>query len=176
MNFDMFSNNQLDDMDPNYIYPRPYLDPMAFFNPYSMYPGQMNQNMNMANYMTYMNPYMANPLLGQEPATNNLSNYPYEDDDIDDFDDYDDFDDINDNYNMKGIPNNTNPGMNGMPGIPPGMMPGMMMPGMFPGMMPGMFPGMMMPGMPPGMNMYPFMQMMPGMEAINIEEFDEEEM
>lgn len=163
MNFDMFSNNQLDDMDPNYIYPRPYLDPMMFFNPYAMYPNQMNQNMNMANYMTYMNPYMANPLLGQEPANNDISNYEFEDDDIDEFDD------IDENYNIKGVSNNPHIGMSGIPGMPPGMMPGMMMPGMFPGMM-------MMPGMPPGMNMYPFMQMMPGMEAINIEEFDEEEM
>ena len=32
MNFDMFSNKQNDDMDPNYIYPIPYIDPMMYVN------------------------------------------------------------------------------------------------------------------------------------------------
>lgn len=174
MSFDMFSNNQNDDMDPNYIYPRPYIDPMMYFNPYAMNnPNQMNQSMNMANYMTYMNPFMANPLLGQEPMDNDPYNYQFEEDDMDEIYNFDNMYNMNSNMNnnmsnsMQGMmPNMMMPCIPGMPGMPQSMMfPGMMMPNM-------MMPNMMMPNMP----MYPFMQMMPGMEAINVEEFDEEEM
>lgn len=153
MNFDMFYNKQNEDLDPNYIYPRPYIDPTMYVNPYytNGMPG-MNQNMNMGYYMTYMNPYMANPMLGQS----NMDGY-------DDFD-YDFDEDPNSVYAMNTNMNNMMPGM-----MPQNMMPGMMMPGM---MFPGMMQGMMMPGMP----MYPFMQMAPGMPPVNMEEFDEEEM
>lgn len=166
MSFNMFSNKQSDDMDPNYIYPMPYIDPMMYSNAYlgngSNNPEyQMDPNMTMGGYMTYMNPYMYNPVMGQKQM---------EDDEFD-------FDDMEDEMVMQ----NQMPGMpmmpQGMQGMMP-MMPGMMMP---PGMMMQCMPGMqnmmnngMMPMMPPGM-MYPYM-MMPGMPQINMEEFDEEEM
>lgn len=167
MSFDMFSGKQNDDMDPNYIYPMPYIDPTMYANPYGMngsaYPGyQMDPNMGMGGYMTYMNPYMNNPVMsGQQQQQNQMNN-----DDCN-------FEDMDDNMFMQ----------NQMPGMMPMMPPGMMMPGMMPmmppgmmmpGMMPGMPPGMMMPGMMPGM-MMPYM-MMPGMPQIHLEEFDEEEM
>jgi len=154
MSFDMFSNKQNDDMDPNYIYPMPYIDPMMYANPCGMngisgsgY--QMDPNMTMGGYMTYMNPYMYNPVMGQNPI---------EDGEFD-------FEDMEDCMCMP----------NQMQGMPQGMMP-MMPPGMQ-GMPQGMMPMMpqgMMPMMPPGM-MFPYM-MMPGMPQIHMEEFDEEEM
>ncbi|WP_303007236.1 hypothetical protein, partial [Romboutsia ilealis] len=55
MSFDMYSNKQYnDDLDSNYIYPRPYIDPMMYVNSYGM---QMNPN-TMGGYMTYMTPFM----------------------------------------------------------------------------------------------------------------------
>jgi hypothetical protein len=172
MSFDMFSNKQNDDMDPNYIYPIPYIDPMMYVNPYGVngvsgsgY--QMDPNMTMGGYMTYMNPCMYNPVMGQNPI---------EDGEFD-------FEDMEDNMcmpqdmmpmmpGMQSMPQGMMPMMPGMQGMPQGMMPmmppGMMMPGMQQMMMPGMmFP--CMPMMPPGM-------MMPGMPQIHMEEFDEEEM
>lgn len=171
MSFDMFSGKQNDDMDPNYIYPMPYIDPTMYANPYGMngsaYPGyQMDPNMGMGGYMTYMNPYMNNPVMsGQQQQQQNQMN----NDDCN-------FEDMDDNMfmqnQMQGMMPMMPPGMM-MPGMMPMMPPGMMMPGMMPGMppgmMPGMPPGMMMPGMMPGM-------MMPGMPQIHLEEFDEEEM
>ena len=78
MNFDMYSNKQHnDDLDANYIYPRPYIDPMMYVNSYGM---QMNPNM-MGGYMTYMNPYMNNPFMYQNPN------------DLDEYDDDEDFQD-----------------------------------------------------------------------------------
>ena len=69
MNFDMYSNKQCsDDLDPNYIYPKPYIDPMMYVNPYGM---QMNQN-TMGGYMTYMNPFMNNPFT--YPSSMDLDN------------------------------------------------------------------------------------------------------
>ncbi|MEG1312061.1 MAG: hypothetical protein RR942_16005 [Romboutsia sp.] len=180
MNYDKFSSKQNEDMDPNYIYPRPYIDPTMYMNPYTMNGTpfqnvQMDPNMASNGYMTYMNPYMNNPMMGQSPVKedNDDSNYEYIDESF-----YADM---------------TNPGMmmpDGMPMMPPpGMMPGMMMPGGMPMMPPpGMMPGMMMPGgmpmmPPPGMMpgmMMPWMMspymMMPGMPQIHMEEFDEEEM
>ena len=171
MNFDMFSDKRMDDTDSNYIYPKPYIDPSMYMNPYYMgvmppYGQQRDQNMSIEEYVTYMNPFMNNPMLSPE--------------DIDDYEGYVEYPDIEESeevfnsmtYNM---PNQNMYGMmpNGfMPGMMP--MPNMMMPGA-PGAMPQnmpmmMFPGMMMPGMMP--NMY----MMPGMPPINMEEFDEEEM
>ncbi|MDK2587025.1 hypothetical protein QOZ83_14280 [Romboutsia sedimentorum] len=167
MSFNMFSNKQSDDMDPNYIYPMPYIDPMMYSNAYlgngSNNPEyQMDPNMTMGGYMTYMNPYMYNPVMGQKQM---------EDDEFD-------FDDMEDEMVMQNQMQGMMPMMpQGMQGMMP-MMPGMMMP---PGMMMQCMPGMqnmmnngMMPMMPPGM-MYPYM-MMPGMPQINMEEFDEEEM
>ena len=164
MSFDMFSCKQNNEMDPNYIYPMPYIDPMMYANPYSMngvpctgY--QMNPNMTMGSYITYMNPYMNNPAMGQNPMEDSESN----------------FEDMEDNMymqnQMQGMPGGMMPGMPCMPG---GMMPGM--PGGMMPMMPGMpcMPGGMMPMMPGGM-MFPYM-MMPSMPQIHMEEFDEEEM
>ena len=165
MNYDMFSGKQDEDLDPNYIYPRPYIDPMMYINPYGMnnnfYPTMpMDASMGMGNYMTYMNPYMNNPFMG------NMT------DEIDsDFDQ----DDDNENMNMHMQQQMANMMQGMMPNMQGMMMPGMQgmpqMQGMMQGMMPNMmFPYMMMPGM-----MFPYM-MMPGMSPINMEEFDEEEM
>lgn len=168
MNFDMFSDKRMDDTDSDYIYPKPYIDPSMYMNPYYMsgmtpYGQQRDQNMSMEEYVTYMNPFMNNPMLSPE--------------NIDDYEGYVEYPDIEESEEVfNSIPNSMpNQNMYGM--MPNGFMPGMpnmMMPGA-PGVMPNntpmmMFPGMMMPGMMP--NMY----MMPGMPPINMEEFDEEEM
>ena len=133
MSFDMYSNKQNDDLDPNYIYPRPYIDPMMYVNSCGM---QMNPN-SMGGYMTYMNPFMNNPFM-----------YPNTMDSIDSDEEYDQ-DDI--------YPDMMQPQMQMMmPGmIPPNMMQmmmQMMMGGQMQMMMPGMgpmMPYMMMPGMTP---------------------------
>ena len=150
MNYDMFYNKQCDDLDPNYIYPVPYIDPMMYINSYGM---QMNPNM-MGGYMTYMNPYMNNPFMYQSPN---------------DLDEYDDDEEFQDDMYANMIPQQMQlqhmmPAM-----IPPQMMQMMMQ--MMGGQMQPMMP-YMMPGMSP---MMPYM-MMPGMTPINMEEFDEEEM
>jgi len=133
MSFDMYSNKQNDDLDPNYIYPRPYIDPMMYVNSCGM---QMNPN-TTGGYMTYMNPFMNNPFM-----------YPNTMDSIDSDEEYDQ-DDI--------YPDMMQPQMQMMmPGmIPPNMMQMMMqmmmgsqMQMMMPGMAP-MMPYMMMPGMTP---------------------------
>lgn len=182
MNFDMFSSKQNDDMDPNYIYPKPYIDPMMYINPYTMngMPFQNNQmDPNMANsgYMTYMNPCMNNSMMGQCPNQENDNDFDYED--MDDF-----YMDMTNPMQCMPyqMPNNMMPQnmpmMNDMmmpPGMP--MMNGMMMPQGMP-MMNGMMmpPGMtMMNGMMMPWMMSPYM-MMPGMPQIHMEEFDEEEM
>ena len=150
MSFDMYSNKQNDDLDPNYIYPRPYIDPMMYVNSYGM---QMNPNM-MGGYMTYMNPYMNNPFMYQNPN---------------DLDEYDDDEEFQDDMYANMIPQQMQmqPMMPAM--IPPQMLQMMMQ--MMGGQMQPMMP-YMMPGMSP---MMPYM-MMPGMTPINMEEFDEEEM
>lgn len=133
MSFDMYSNKQNDDLDPNYIYPRPYIDPMMYVNSCGM---QMNPN-TMGGYMTYMNPFMNNPFM-----------YPNTMDSIDSDEEYDQ-DDM--------YPDMMQPQMQMMmPGmIPPNMMQmmmQMMMGGQMQMMMPGMapmMPYMMMPGMTP---------------------------
>ena len=151
MNFDMYSNMQPnDDLDASYIYPRPYIDPMMYINSYGM---QMNPNM-MGGYMTYMNPYMNNPFMYQNPN---------------DLDEYDADEDFQDDMYANMIPQQMQmqPMMPAM--IPPQMMQMMMQ--MMGGQMQPTMP-YMMPGMSP---MMPYM-MMPGMTPINMEEFDEEEM
>ena len=151
MNYNMYSNNPNDFIDPNYIYPRPYIDPMMYINPYMMYNNQYN------SYPTYTNAYADNPINPSLDDMDNDSVYPTIDDDY-----YNGMETLNPNYspNMQSYPNM-------MPGYPnfPNMMYPMYPPGMFPGMFPGMMPPMFPPGMFPGM-----------MPQINMEEFDEEEM
>lgn len=188
MNYDMFSNSKNDELDPNFIYPRPYIDPMIYIN---SYPSNSNQGQNtqpntmsMEEYMTYMN----NQMFGN----NNLNNDMDYDDDY-----YPSVDMNNQNMNSQNMNNNQtmnqnqfqNPNTNMMPNMqcmPGGMMPcpmpcmpnNMMMPGMmFPGMIPNMnmIPNSMMSGMMFPWMMPPYM-MMPGMPQIHLEEFDEEEM
>lgn len=147
MSFDNFSQKQNGDMDPNYIYPTPYIDPMMYVNPYYNQ-CQMDYG-NAGYYMTYMNPYINYPMMDNQ--------YTMLDDDFY----FDDMETVYMNQCMPMMPQM----MNSMP-----MMPQMMnnMP-MFNGM-----PNMMMPMMP-GMMYNPCM-MMPMMPQINMEEFDEEEM
>ena len=202
MNYNMYTNRPNDNIDPNYIYPRPYIDPMMYVNPYMPYGSQFsNYQMDpkMTNYPTYTNTFTENPPNPDLTQIDDNSVYPtIEDGDpigIDPF--------YPTQPNMNGYPNTNNPGMNsnmpsmnmntpGMnsnpqdttmsypPGMFPGMSPGMMYPpGMFPGMFPNMmYPPSMFPGMFPNM-MYPpgmFPGMFPNMPPINMEEFDEEEM
>lgn len=75
MRYDNPFMNHSDEMDPNYIYPMPYINPMMFnmmnpymnmMNPYMMNPSMnmmgmdenMQQNMSNMNPMMFMNPYM----------------------------------------------------------------------------------------------------------------------
>lgn len=176
MNFDMFSSKQNNDMDPNYIYPRPYIDPMMYINPYTMNGGpfpnqQMDPNMTNSGYMTYMNPYMNNPMMGQCNTEQDCDNLDY-----DNMDDY--YLDMNTQNPMASMPNQMfnnmmpNPANMMMPPMNPYMMSGGMCPQGIPMMNPMMMPYQipMMPWM-----MSPYM-MMPGMPQIHMEEFDEEDM
>ena len=159
MNYNnMYPNRMSDNIDPNYIYPQPYIDPLMYMNPYVMNNNQganFNPNIN-PEYTTYSNQYVDNPQFN-----------PYEDM-------------PNNNMNI-GFENNSNNGkMNDIPMIPM-MPPNMMFPGMFPpnmmypGMAPNMmYPGMMFPGTVPPNMMFP--GMMPNMPTVNMDEFDEEEM
>ena len=59
MNYNMYPNRMGDNIDPNYIYPQPYIDPLMYMNPY-----YNNQNMNFNSspspnpeYNTYSNQY-----------------------------------------------------------------------------------------------------------------------
>ena len=163
MNYNnMYPNRMSDNIDPNYIYPQPYIDPLMYMNPYVMnnnQGGNFNPNIN-PEYTTYSNQYVDNPQ----------------------FNPYDDMPNSNMNTEFENNSNNSNMNnqMNDIPMIPM-MPPNMMYPGMFPPnmMYPGiapnmMYPGMMFPGtMPPNM-MYP--GMMPNMPTVNMDEFDEEEM
>ena len=185
MNYNMFLNTQSERIDPNYIYPRPYIDPMVYMNPYMTY-GQFagyQANPTINGYVTYTNPYAENPLNPDLSQVDNDSIYPT----IEDIN-YSDVSAFADN-NMSNYPNMNIPNMQGVPGMGmPNMqgMPGTNMPNMqsmpiYPGMFPGMFPmpNMMYPGMFPGMFPMPNMMypgMFPGMPQINMEEFDEEEM
>ena len=64
MNYNnMYPNRMSDNIDPNYIYPQPYIDPLMYMNPYVMnnnQSGNFNPNMN-PEYTTYSNPYVDNP-------------------------------------------------------------------------------------------------------------------
>ena len=165
MNYNMYSNNTNDQIDPNYIYPRPYIDPMMYMNPYMMNGSQYSgyqMNPTMVGYTAYSNPFAENPSNPDLSQIDNDSVYPT----IEDYN-YQDMNSFSPNIPNMNIPN-TNP-MQGMPN--------MMYPGMFPNMY--MMPNMMYPGMFPNMYMMPNMMypgMFPGMPQINMEEFDEEEM
>ena len=196
MNYNMYSNNTNDQIDPNYIYPRPYIDPMMYMNPYMMNGAQYvgyQMNPTMSGYTTYSNTYAENPSNPDLSQIDNGAVYPT----IEDYSypDIEAFSSNIPNMNMQGMPNmnmqctpNTNmpnmnmngmgmPGMN-MPNTPPMQgVPNLMYPGMFPNMY--MMPNMMYPGIFPNMYMMPNMMypgMFPGMPQINMEEFDEEEM
>ena len=163
MNYNnMYPNRMSDNIDPNYIYPQPYIDPLMYLNPYvinnSQF-GNFNPNIN-PEYTTYSNKYADNPQFT-----------PYEDI-------------PNNNMNLElengGNINNTNNEMSNIPIIPM-VAPNMMLPGMFPPnmMFPGiapnmMLPGMMFPGTVPSNMMYP--GMIPNIPTVNMDEFDEEEM
>lgn len=172
MNYNnMYPNRMSDNIDPNYIYPQPYIDPLMYMNPYIMnnnQGGNFNPSIN-PEYTTYSNQYVDNPQFNPyEDMPNNNMNAEFENN--------------SNNSNMNNMNNmsNMNNQMNNIPMIPM-MPPNMMYPGMFPPnmMYPGiapnmMYPGMMFPGtMPPNM-MYP--GMMPNMPTVNMDEFDEEEM
>lgn len=167
MNYNnMYPNRMSDNIDPNYIYPQPYIDPLMYMNPYVMnnnQSGNFNQNIN-PEYSTYSNQYVDNQQFnpyGDIP--NNNMNEEFEN-----------------NGSMNDMNNQMNNQMNNIPMIPM-MPPNMMFPGMFPPnmMYPGMTPNMMYPGamfpgaMPPNM-MYP--GVMQNIPTVNMDEFDEEEM
>lgn len=141
MNFNnMYPNTRQDAIDPNYIYPQPYLDPIMYMNPYAMN-NEALANFNPMEYETYSNPYAEN---SPYPSYNNI-------------DDDNPFEDMyNPNNDIGSHMNNTI-----IPMMPP---PNMMFPGMVP----------YMNMMPP--NMMPYMNMMSNIPAVNMEEFDEEEM
>ena len=188
MNYNMYSNNTNDQIDPNYIYPRPYIDPMMYMNPYMMNGAQYagyQTNPTMSGYTTYSNPYAENPSNPDLSQIDNDAVYPT----IEDYSypDIEAFSSNIPNMNMQCTPNTNMPNMNmngmGMPGMnmpntPPMQgVPNLMYPGIFPNMY--MMPNMMYPGMFPNMYMMPNMMypgMFPGMPQINMEEFDEEEM
>lgn len=154
MSFDNFSHKQNGDMDPNYIYPTPYIDPMMYVNPYY---NQLQMDYgNSGYYMTYMNPYINYPMMDNQYAM------------LDDDFYFDDMDSVYMNQGMNMMPQMMN-NMSMMPQMM-GSMP--MMPQMMGGI--NMMPNMMMPMMP-GMMHNPCM-MMSMMPQINMEEFDEEEM
>ncbi|HBI91132.1 MAG TPA: hypothetical protein DDY58_01125, partial [Terrisporobacter glycolicus] len=109
MNYNnMYPNRMSDNIDPNYIYPQPYIDPLMYMNPYVMnnnQSGNFNQNIN-PEYSTYSNQYVDNQQF------NPYENMP--------------------NNMQEEFENNNN--MNDMNNIPmiPMMPPNMMFPGMFP--------------------------------------------
>ena len=169
MNYNnMYPNRMNDNIDPNYIYPQPYIDPLMYMNPYIMNNntgGNFNTN-TIPDYTTYSNQYVNNPQLNpQNDIPNNNMNTEFQkDNNID-----------NINSQMNNIPM--------IPMTPPNMMypnmfnNNMMYPSMmFPGTMPPnmMYPGMMFPGTIPPNMIYP--GMISNIPAINMDEFDEEEM
>ena len=151
MNYNnMYSNRTNNNIDPNYIYPQPYIDPLMYMNPYTMNNSQMG-NFNPvegSGYTTYFNQYVDNPQFNPYENMNN---------------------DMNMNNNMNNIPM--------IPMMPPNMMyPGIFPPNMmFPSMPPNMsYQGMVYPGaIPPNMMFPGVMQNIP---TVNMDEFDEEEM
>jgi hypothetical protein len=53
-------NKTVEELDPNYIYPMPYIDPMMCFNPYAMNP--------------FANPYMNNESQNRSSNEDNMFN------------------------------------------------------------------------------------------------------
>ena len=149
MNYNnMYSNRANNNIDPNYIYPQPYIDPLMYMNPYTMTNSQMG-NFNPvegSGYTTYFNQYVDNPQFNPYENMNN-NNINGE---------YNNTSNINNNNNNMNNDMNMNNNMNNIPMIPM-MPPNMMYPGIFP-------PNMMFPGV---------MQNIP---TVNMDEFDEEEM
>ncbi|SCI32601.1 Uncharacterised protein [uncultured Clostridium sp.] len=190
MNYNMYTNRQKDQIDPNYIYPRPYIDPMMYVNPYMPYGPQFsNYQMEPTSngYVTYANPFAENPGNPDLPQMDDNSVYPTIEDN--DYNQSESFEPANQGYpnnqnpysnqgypnnqspyNNQGYPNNQNPyNSQGYPNInTPSNMPGLPqnpnIQGLPMGYPPGMFPNMyMMPNMmyPPGM--FPGMYMIPNM-------------
>lgn len=126
MNYNMYPNRMGDNIDPNYIYPQPYIDPLMYMNPY-----YNNQNMNFNSspspnpeYNTYSNQYVDNPQYAP------YENIPNQNTEVEN--------QFQNNMNMNPNMNMNNNGNNipMIPMMPPNMMyPGMMMP-----------PNMMYPG------------------------------
>lgn len=126
MNYNMYPNRMGDNIDPNYIYPQPYIDPLMYMNPY-----YNNQNMNFNSspspnpeYNTYSNQYVDNPQYAP------YENIPNQNTEVEN--------QFQNNMNMNPNMNMNNNGSNVpmIPMMPPNMMyPGMMMP-----------PNMMYPG------------------------------
>lgn len=123
MSFDMFSGKQHDDLDPNYIYPTPYIDPLLYASSYDVNSAyyqnyeEINPNMYMNGYMTYMNPYMNYPTMGKPQVDNAELKGDYLEDDF-------------------FTPNMMNPQMmQSMQGMGTGMIPPHMMAAMMPPMM-----------------------------------------
>ena len=126
MNYNMYPNRMGDNIDPNYIYPQPYIDPLMYMNPY-----YNNQNMNFNSspspnpeYNTYSNQYVDNPQYAP------YENIPNQNTEVEN--QFQNNMNINPNMNM----NNNGSNVPMIPMMPPNMMyPGMMMP-----------PNMMYPG------------------------------
>lgn len=126
MNYNMYPNRMGDNIDPNYIYPQPYIDPLMYMNPY-----YNNQNMNFNSspspnpeYNTYSNQYVDNPQYAP------YENIPNQNTEVEN--------QFQNNMNMNPNMNMNNNGNNipMIPMMPPNMMyPGMMIP-----------PNMMYPG------------------------------
>ena len=188
-NNNMYFNKTNDNIDPNYIYPQPYIDPLMYMNPYNMNNGQMG-NLNQgtgSEYPTYFNQYVDNPLFNPYENMNNGNiNGGFENNPNMNNNNMNNYNGNNYNGNNNNA-NNDVDYMNNIPMIPmmPMMPPNMMYPGMFPPNM--MFPGMP-PGMPPNMTyqgmMYPgtfppnmmYPGVMQNIPTVNMDEFDEEEM
>ena len=120
MNYNMYTNRLSDNIDPNYIYPQPYIDPLMYMNPYFI----NNQNTN-PQYSTYSNQYVDNPQFNPYENTNN-SNIESSNNGM-----------SNNTNNM----NNINNELNNIPMIPAIPQQNMMFPNTI---YPGMFPPNMM--------------------------------
>ena len=196
MNYNMYQNRMNDSVDQNYIYPQPYIDPIMYMSPYTMndLPAQnYNPNYSLGNinanpqYSIYSNQYVDNPQLSpydnisDANINSNISNSNMETNNNMNNDMNGSMNNVNQNMNSN-IGNNMDATPNNIPIIP--MMPSnMFSSGMMPPNM--VHPNMIYPGMMPPNMMYPHLVclpnmmypgMMPNMPAINMEEFDEEEM
>ena len=225
----MNNNNRKDNLNSNYIYPQPYIDPMVYLNPYySNAQGYQYNNPGYVDYSQFNSGYIDYSQFNDNQ--NNLNEQNYIKDENEEYTNIPPEEDFNIPYipyfppsnmpnNQQNIPNmilpNTQyqalpPNMwnQGMPnqnqqnmppnqnqqGIPNQNFQNMNIPynqmsymqympymgyipmqkpmyptNMFPNMYPEVFPNMMYPN-------YPFMNVGPNMNSVNMEEFDEEEM